>query len=275
MTTMTHSLKTSPVTCSTTGRLVGAALALSGLLAVAAPVAASQVTATFQTSGNLITGAGGGLFAWQRSSAPGAGNNFAGTLVGGMTDQEFVALCIEPLEHIGYGQKVTYEVVDLASGPNNNAGTLAGMGINKAQDLKRLFGGAYPTFGGKINDPLHGNTPTAANLDLAYALQIATWEIVYETNTTGTKSPGGFVYDVGAGFFTDPNHAATASQRTIANAWLHNLGTYTPAQGLRALTRQGTQDMVVQAVPIPAAAWLFGSALVGLAGVGRRKVTHG
>ncbi|ARN75053.1 VPLPA-CTERM sorting domain-containing protein [Oceanicoccus sagamiensis] len=36
-------------------------------------------------------------------------------------------------------------------------------------------------------------------------------------------------------------------------------------------TASGTYDVVPSAVPVPAAAWLFGSALVGLAGVGRRR----
>jgi hypothetical protein len=45
--------------------------------------------------------------------------------------------------------------------------------------------------------------------------------------------------------------------------------------GLRAITNPDKQDYVVQVVPIPAAAWLFGSALMGTLALGRRKQKMG
>ena len=45
----------------------------------------------------------------------------------------------------------------------------------------------------------------------------------------------------------------------------------TGASGLFALTSAGAQDFIVQVVPIPAAAWLLGSGLLGLFGLARRK----
>jgi hypothetical protein len=74
------------------------------------------------------------------------------------------------------------------------------------------------------------------------------------------------------------------ANKSIALAYLNNDGTIsTTATNLVLFTLDdsgaGPDDNhddyvgIVSAVPIPAAAWLFGSALLGLAGVGRRKLT--
>jgi hypothetical protein len=42
--------------------------------------------------------------------------------------------------------------------------------------------------------------------------------------------------------------------------------------GLVTLTSTGTLEAAGAPVPLPAAIWLFGSGLLGLAGIGRRRI---
>ncbi len=63
--------------------------------------------------------------------------------------------------------------------------------------------------------------------------------------------------------FYDADAIASANQAEVA------LGIHDPAVGWKALI--SVQD--VAPVPLPAAAWLFGSALIGLLGLGRRRAT--
>ena len=44
-----------------------------------------------------------------------------------------------------------------------------------------------------------------------------------------------------------------------------------PYQGPSEVLSEITSGQIVMATPIPAAAWLFGSGLIGLAGIARRK----
>jgi len=55
---------------------------------------------------------------------------------------------------------------------------------------------------------------------------------------------------------------------------LVNVGTFTPGQSLLGLdfsTASPNSTLKLSAVPVPAAVWLFGSGLLGLVGIARRK----
>jgi hypothetical protein len=245
---------------------LGSALALAGLFMVGGVAQAdTTVTATFNNVLPSTGAGGGGLFQWTRTDG-----TFPGTLLPDNNDAQFLSLCLEPNEVVSPGTSYTYDVKDLASAPSTNGGVgTTPMGVAKAGDRKQLFGGAYSVFGGSFSNL----TGTPTDSQLRGALQIAVWEIVYEQTTTGTPlSPGGFLYDVTDGTYTV---GTDATVNALANHWLENLSSYSQAQGLLALVKNGQQDQIVQVVPIPAAAWLFGSALMGVVALGRRRMRNG
>jgi hypothetical protein len=125
------------------------------------------------------------------------------------------------------------------------------MNDDRAKAMRILFGNVLPDFSAGITT------------ETAIALQIAVWEIANESLGNGLN--------VNAGTLQVTNQLAA---RNLAQSWLANItsGVWTTeARGLIALTSATGQDFVAQVVPIPAAAWLFGSALLGVAALGRRR----
>lgn len=240
---------------------VGSVLALAGALAFSGQVAADQVRADYLShqGGNITTtvgGGGGGRFTFDREAlrAQDSGPEFQGTLNsnGGPTnlagaDDIFYAFCLEPGQNLT--DPNTYNVTTLQSAPN--PGAVGAMGADRAKAMRILFGNVLPDFSAAITT------------ETAIALQIAVWEIANESLSNGL--------DVNSGTLQVTNQTAA---RALAQTWLNNItsGAWTAeAGGLIALTSGSGQDFVAQVVPIPAAAWLFGSALLGVAALGRRR----
>jgi hypothetical protein len=212
-------------------------------------------------------------------------NTYAGLALGAETDPDwsflpapdgsFRAWCLEPQETLQAGNR-TYDINTLEQSPvmgsGNPMGSLSSLAgkATRADDMRLLFGGGYNF----ANDTFSNVTQSLNAQETRTAFQIAVWEVANET------APQYQVGDVPAtrGYFyvreirDTTNDAAIIAQ---ANSWLANLSSYTAAGGLLGLVRNDTgsagQDFIVQAVPIPAAAWLFGSALIGAVGLGRRK----
>ena len=92
------------------------------------------------------------------------------------------------------------------------------------------------------------------------------------SDTTGLTVDG---TDVTGGTLTFTSAAGTGQQATLAvdfdaMTWVAYMGV--GATGVGANYAVGAGNLTApSAVPVPAAAWLFGSALVGLAGVGRKR----
>lgn len=176
-----------------------------------------------------------------------------GGFTGLLNGQAFLSYCIELLQTFHFNTDYTYTVAPVASAPNTHTATStnppAGMGAAKATDLSRLLGGFFA-----------GSFATTVR---SAAMQLAIWEIVYET-------PGGG-YDVSSGGFRvsgnlKVNQSAAVTQ---ANAWLAVLGSQ-PMLPLEALTHPDRQDFIT-VVPLPPAALLLGTALLGIWGVARRR----
>ena len=136
----------------------------------------------------------------------------------------FSGFCIDIAQDIYAGQQATWNVAALANAPT--PGTQ--MGQVKANEIAELWYNNYASI---------GNSAQAAA-----AFQIAIWEIINETSTK---------LDVTSGSFTATGDSVTT---TLANQWLGAIdtsGNGLKATGLIALTSMGTQDYVVQAVPVP------------------------
>jgi hypothetical protein len=248
-------------------RAVGTALAIAGVLAFSGQAMADTVTAKFtgmtKTDGigysvDLPPDTGGttkggstdtGLFTFDVGV-----NTDTGTLPSGPirffdTDQ-FVSFCIDLDDQISKNNTVTWNVVSLDGAPDAIAGP---MGATKANDIAKVLG--YTITSGVLNDARFLSNAKAQ------AVQAIIWEIVHE------KSSNPYDLALGTATFTGLTNAALTEVSDI----LTKFGTATAMKGLVGLTKDGKQDFVAQVVPIPAAAWLFGSAMVGAVALGRRK----
>lgn len=242
--------------------------------ATAATVTADYITYTGGTASGSVqvvappgamTGAsgGGGIFEFVRTASTGSVPPLVSNAAG-----RFIGICLELSETLI--DPATYTFDDLGAAPINGSFapvmSAAGQTGSRADDLRRLLGHVLPNFAGAIqNTTVAGISVNDAKL----ALQLAVWEIANENYGLGA---GQFVYNLGTGYLQITT--ANADAKTQASAWLAALNSgWTPLNNVFALinTRVPGQDFVVQVVPIPAAAWLLGSGLLGLFGLARRK----
>jgi len=259
--------------------LFASLVAGAGLLAVQAN--AATVTATYMgftggsASGTVqvvdpllgpptaLSGSGG-IFRFQRTAgdAPTLVSNAAG---------EFIGICLEFSENII--KNSTYNFLPLESAPDKGswAPTMGAGGMHgtRADDLRYMLGRVFPKFNGSIiNTTEAGITQAQA----ARALQLVVWEIANENFGSGAG------YSLSNGYVIINSPSVSSISRRQADAWLAALsgavtGGWTKLNNIYSIINQKIpgQDFVVQVVPIPAAAWLLGSGLLGLFGIARRR----
>jgi hypothetical protein len=295
-------MKRSVVKASLTSTIAVAALLAAGSASAATVIASYAgstpsrvlgITGTVPSPNPVAASGGGGLFVFNRPAGlaggtapetllPASGGNMgsgkAATSVG-----QFIGICLEFNESLLGSQQFEYQLVSLDKGPIDANNTLPnGMGTTKAAHMAQLLGGVYPVFGGQINTSpgsAAANWLSPTNV-LALALQISLWEIVHET-------AGPYSVSLGNAAWSSSN-TTQANAIAQANTWLGYLNsciagsacTWKALTNLRAITETKEQNLVkprqsfvvqVQVVPIPAAAWLLGSGLLGLFAVGRRR----
>ncbi|AGA91776.1 hypothetical protein Thimo_3091 [Thioflavicoccus mobilis 8321] len=256
---------------------LGATLAIGGMLAFSGQAMADKVTAKYTGMSETDTirytvmlppgGPGAteksgsttnGIFNFENARNTDTGTDPSGPIELFNNDQ-FVSFCIDLEDSIGTGN-ASWDVVALSAAPDAQAGP---MGAEKADAIAKALTYALENSANagsidstKLND---ARFLTAAEKQ---AVQTVIWEIVHEDPDTA-----GYALDSGTATFTGLRSAA----KTFANEILAGYENVDAMKGLVGLTSSSKQDFVAQVVPIPAAAWLFGSALFGMAGIGYRR----
>lgn len=162
----------------------------------------------------------------------------AGRYTGQLDGQSFLSYCIDLFATLSFGTTYTNEYVAKPAATYLNA--------TRANDLARLAALAYDQ---------------VVDATTAAAFQVSVWEIAYETSGT---------YDVSGGNFsvTSGNGAVI----TDANNWLAALPGSAGNWQAVVLDSPLHQDVVTfSQTPVPGAAWLLGSGLLGLVAVRRRR----
>jgi len=214
-------------------RALTAAVCTAATLAISAPAAASLVQNSFANGSINVT--------VNRPSVVGQQTS-AGGFTGVFNGASFLSYCIELAQQFSFGTVYTnYSVVPVASAPNTSP-----MGATQAMDLAKLVAAHF--------------SGSFASTTLSGAMQLAIWEIVYETSG---------IYGLTGGSFevTSSSDAGAVAQ---ANTWLLGLGSLTATAPIIALGSPDTQDFIT-IIPVPPSLALFaGGLLFGLWGVRRR-----
>jgi hypothetical protein len=285
-----------------------AALLVGGVFALPLPSYALTITADYQgpisgmnaVSITLPGGSqvnGGGFLFKQTSTVT---QNFVP--VTASDDPWFYGWCLQPNET--FEDPATWELVglDVAPLPLDNSPLtppyypVAAMGDAGRLDMERLVFRLNPDLDATIGDGTNYGANQQVDLVRQLAFQLAIWEIANENDesTLGYDlSDGTFQFDetgypAQRGYDTDTWTSAIDQ----ANTWLTSLSGWVDGEVfLMALTNPcatGTppncttfvpkrQDIMVSTgynesyVPLPAAAWLFGSALLGTVAIARRR----
>lgn len=169
-----------------------------------------------------------GMFNWTRT-----GGTYSGA------QDNFLSFCTELGENVSNGNNYCYEVIPLEIAPNSDP-----MGGARADLIRELFGRYYtPAFGAPLSR------------DEATAMQLAIWEIVFETRSTLDLSRG-------RARFTTGNDDAFK----LAESYLKSLNGHGPMNNtIVVMSAEGVQDQII---PTPGTLALAG---MGLVAAGRRR----
>lgn len=155
----------------------------------------------------------------------------AGAFAGTFNGNSIVFWCAELEQNFSFGNNYTYT----SSLPDN--GTFTALG--------QLFSAA---FGGALTDATH-----------SAAFQLAIWEVIYDSDRN-LSGAGGFRV-------TGGNSATVA----LAQSWLNSMSNYTDTYDIYLLSNGQHQNFITTRVPEPITLLLFGTALLAMVLVTRRR----
>jgi hypothetical protein len=261
------------------------ALSVAGLLAMPAPVSAATLQASASVPvGSRVNYTVNGVSAYtghiimNRTGGDTTQAFFPTDADDGKIGDDIFAWCLQPNEFVSGN---TWKVADLkdAPGPAGSPYPTAPMGVPGANAMERLVTALNPDLDGIINDIGDATVDTVANLLAGF--QLAVWEVANERSGAYNVSSGDFLVNDGISSNSLPD-GFTARAVALANLWLGLLPNWTDDEvTLKALVDPSptvrTQDLLVRVpdppteIPLPAAGWLFGSALLGGLGLARRR----
>ncbi|MAS03680.1 MAG: hypothetical protein CL534_03155 [Ahrensia sp.] len=229
-------------------------------LGIAVGVAACMVFGTAGAKAATLSFDGAG---WGQSvsvSSP-TWNGFAGQIK--MTEtsatpaESFIAWCLDLTDYVSTG---TFTEKFVGDSSIFDAGEV--ISTAKQEDIQKYFDVNY--------DSVLTTIATAVNSvkkATAAAFQVGLWEIVYETSGS---------YKTNLGSFADTSAVSSTAQDFLDNIadWTQKnftLSFWDAEETNQDLVSAAPYSGIVPDVPIPAAAWLLGSGLIGLAGIGRLK----
>ena len=117
------------------------------------------------------------------------------------------------------------------------------------------------TFGSGVNADITANNMTFGSLDFGGAFQSA-------LGTTDFFLPP----DTGTLFVNWVEDGASATEKLVSFQWSHLITTAEDSSGnFTGFNARWIVEGTATVVPVPAAVWLFGSGVIGLAGIARRR----
>jgi hypothetical protein len=152
--------------------------------------------------------------------------------------------------------------IEITSVPSGTVGVNNGSGTNNAT-------GTHTGISGNFSDKWDIIYPAGALISLASSNSFSSFDILYSLNgsafaSVSTLVPSLLVANGSGGYALGPLAIGPASPLQLIINGNGNNGSYNLNISSGAVTPPN-------AVPVPAAVWLFGSALMGLVGVSRRK----
>jgi hypothetical protein len=182
-----------------------------------------------------------GVYKFNVSGSTGQGNSLRNGILGGF--------CME-LSETAPSHTVQYDVVMPQNAQNPTTFLSSAIGSAKAAYLSELWGRYFD------HSWLNGSTFTSTQKAHAESFAAAVWEIVYE-NLPSSPSKWNVTSDGTSGKL---GFRAENIDSVTANNWLHSLNGTGPMADLRAITRCGNQDFLVEmpAVPEPGTIMLLG-----------------
>jgi hypothetical protein len=241
------------------GTLAGVpALAVPTSVDASIPIDNQYRTSTLRTSLSSGYGQGGRFTGVVHSADGGDGNAF----LGGSTDAQFWSWCVEPGDYLRTPDQYQVQALE-----HSTVGQIAA----RSNAISGLVGALLDFESGTFTTQALAQTGNSV-LRAVNAFQLALWELSSETG------PLGRISGAGAGDFSLTYLAGSddANVIRVAESWIADAlgGAFGPSSRVQLHvleTGGGQSQLAATVVPIPGAVWLFGSALLVLAGVNSRK----